>query len=198
MIQPHVARKGTLGPGRGEAEARVIAADDDVAQQGKVGTAGKAATLDLGDDRLVHVEQGHAAALRCLEPPGIVIEGLAATPVLCACSCRRLVLSQVIAGRKVASVAAQHHAVHAAVVICRPQCALELLLHLHTDGVALLRPVERDAGPPAVDRVGDRLEYLGGVRGHLLYLSIDADAGGLDQLVETLGVVSQQAAQLLG
>ena len=85
----------------GVSEQRIVSADHHVAEQRKVGAARQAAAMDLGDDRLVHVEQRHAQPLRPFLVPTVVVE-FGTTPFVIDLPRYRLVIFlKIIAGTEI-------------------------------------------------------------------------------------------------
>ena len=110
-----------------------------------------AVAVYLGDDGLVHVEDGHAQTLALLHAPGIVVEGAAVAGVVFGVALDEGSGGEVVAGAEGAPGAAQDDGVDTVVVVRLPEGVVELLLDLDGEGVELLGTVEGDAGSSALD-----------------------------------------------
>ena len=160
-LRPHVVEPQVVGQraevARGrEAEGRVVGGDHHVAQKCDVGAAGQAEAVDLREHRLVHVEERHAQPLRALELPRVVVEAARAAvagAAALAAAARRL--GEVVARAEARARAAHDHGVDLAVGVGVPERLVQLLEQLQRQGVALLGPVQGDAGAPALDLDGD-------------------------------------------
>jgi len=69
-------------------DAQLKVADDHVAQQRNGRAASDPAAAHLRERGLVDAEQGHAAALGQLEPPGVIVEGSATSTLFAFRRCK--------------------------------------------------------------------------------------------------------------
>ncbi|MNZ91879.1 hypothetical protein D3C78_1108820 [compost metagenome] len=74
VIDPHLNGRGAVGACGGKTDLGVFGTDDEITHQSQIGAAGQAVALNLGDDRLVHVEQHHIQLLGLFQIPAIVID----------------------------------------------------------------------------------------------------------------------------
>ena len=118
VVEPQVGRWRPVGPRRREPDLGIIGRKHDVARKGKIGAAGKAITLDFGDDRLVQIEHHCGQILLPGQVPDIIVERARSRTIR-----RRIVgvggvlgaaigVCQVVAGAKVFSRSGQENDVH--------------------------------------------------------------------------------------
>ena len=170
MVDPELVRqRAKVARGR-EAEGGGVGGDHHVAHQGEVAAAGEAIAVDLGDDRLVHVEDRHAPALLALQLPGVVVDG-----PMTAIGRRRLVLDRrdrnfTVSAREVipraegAACAFENYAVYGRVIVGFPERCGKLGLHDIGERVELRRAVQRNAGMAVLHGVEDGVKTGHGER----------------------------------
>ena len=112
--------------------------------------------MDLGDDRLVHVEYLHAQALPLLQAPDVVVDLLAAAIVR---PLAGAVFGQIGAGAEMRTGAAQHHAMHPVMLVGLQQGRVQFAVDFRAEGVALFRSVQRDDRGGPGHLVGDLFEF---------------------------------------
>ena len=115
-------------PGFGEAEARVLAGDDQIASQDELKAAPVSDAVNGGDD--------HLGDLRMDQPP----ESLRRDDGQFALSER----VDIHAGGKYRRLTGQADRAYRIVIIRLPQVTADQLGHLQVDGVLFLRPIEGD------------------------------------------------------
>ena len=159
-------------------DAGVVGHVDEVARLGQLRGAGDGVAVDLGDDRFGEVPDIEPVLGDVPGPCAVAGRGVE----------RRLgheVAAEVVAGREAGAPAADDGDAHIGIEVVGLEGGEQLGAHRRRDGVALLRPVQGDAGD-VLERVIDDDRLVGA---HDVRLRGVTDAGEVGDQFESLDAV---------